>query len=93
MEWPETNGKFKPFDTVRDTVSKWQGQVTAAYLYSNGCVRYEVAGADSDGKPDSYTFDEEQLELVFRADELEQAERTGGPRGSQPVDRPKPGLR
>lgn len=87
MNWPESGDKaLQPYDEVRDTVSGWKGKVISEYRYHNGCLRYEVAGADKDGKPESFVFDEEQLEVVKRAD-TPKAKRSGGDRSSRPVPR------
>jgi hypothetical protein len=77
---------------VRDTVSGWVGIITARYEYLNGCERYEVSGADKDGKPESFVFDAQQIE-VLSAPELNLQRqpqvqlRTGGPRDNRPVAR------
>lgn len=86
VQWP-TGGLFGPFDKVRDRVSGWSGQITAEYRYANGCLRYEVAGADKDGKPEGFVVDVEQLDLVERAQPIAQPQPTGGARGSRPVAR------
>lgn len=71
-----------------DTVSGWSGVATARYEYMNGCVRYEVAAADKDGKPESFVFDEQQLVQVDEpAVERAAARPTGGDRSSTPVPR------
>lgn len=46
---------------VKDTVSGYEGTAVARYIYLNGCERYEVAGADKDGKPEAFVFDVQQL--------------------------------
>lgn len=87
MSWPVAGDKkFQPYDEVRDVVSGWKGKTIAEYRYHNGCLRYEVAGADKDGKPESFVFDEEQLELVARA-AAPTAKRSGGDRSTTPVPR------
>ena len=70
----------------RDKVSGWTGIATAEYKYMNGCLRYELGGSDKDGKPETFVFDEQQLELVSNG-LIEQItpKSTGGPRDSQPV--------
>lgn len=47
---------------ARDTVSKFTGYAVARYDYLNGCIRIEVSGVDKDNKPESWVFDEQQLE-------------------------------
>lgn len=46
---------------AEDGVSGWAGKITAAYVYMNGCVRYEISGLDKDGAPVGYVFDEGQV--------------------------------
>ena len=48
----------------RDTISGWEGMATCLFTYLHGCRRVLLAGADSEGKPDDYAFDEPQLVLV-----------------------------
>lgn len=57
---------MKNGDTVRDTITKFQGVVIAEHKYLNGCVRLSVQPIElKDGKPiDSIAFDIEQLELI-----------------------------
>lgn len=78
---------------ARDTVSGWEGVVTARYEYLNGCERYEIGGADKDGKPETFVFDVQQIEVLdvpaerfTRTPEPVRA-ATGGPRTSTPVGR------
>lgn len=77
---------------ARDLVSGWEGTVTARYEYMNGCERYEVSGHDKDGKPESFVFDAQQVEVVGPplrelVRQPEPVGRTGGPRGTSPVAR------
>lgn len=88
---------------ARDTVSGWEGTVTARYEYLNGCERYEVGARDKDGKPESFVFDVQQLEVeastgwmpaadvvtaeVVAAEQGNRYGRTGGPRDDRPVAR------
>lgn len=77
---------------IKDRVSGWEGTATARYEYLNGCERYEISGADKDGKPEGYIFDVQQIE-VLSAPEPALARTppplaaTGGPRGTAPVSR------
>lgn len=72
----------------RDTVSGWEGVATARYEYMNGCVRYELGGRDKDGKPESFVFDEQQIEAVEAPPVDRRPSRpTGGPRDATPVAR------
>lgn len=72
----------------RDSVSGWEGVATARYEYWNGCIRYELAGQDQDGKPESFAFDEQQLVEAESNKEVQPSARAGGPRESKPVRRP-----
>lgn len=75
-------------DRVRDTISGWEGIATARYDYINGCVRWQVDGADKDGKPDGFVFDYQSLEIVEEAVKPSAPlARTGGPRDNRPVPR------
>lgn len=85
-EWV-TAGFFNPYDTVKDSVSGWTGKIVAQHVYANGCVRYEIAGSDKDGKPESYVFDREQIELINQAAPTNAPRQTGGPRSSTPPAR------
>lgn len=78
--------------SVKDRVSGFAGIITARYEYLNGCERYEVSSADKDGKPESFVFDSQQIEVVAPPAEglVRQPtplKRTGGPRGTDPVPR------
>lgn len=72
----------------KDRVSGWEGIAVARYEFLNGCVRFEIAGADKDGKPTEYVIDEQQLEPtdgpVFVPLD---AGPKGGSRSNQPVAR------
>lgn len=77
---------------ARDRVSGWEGTITARYEYINGCERYEISGADKDGKPESFVFDAQQVEVVAAPEpdlvrEPPKVARTGGPRTNAPVAR------
>lgn len=73
---------------ARDTVSGWEGILTARYEYMNGCVRYEISAKDENGKPEAFAFDEQQIVMVEAPPvEREPARRTGGPRDNTPVKR------
>ena len=70
----------------RDPVSEFEGVAIAFHNYLYGCRRVTVAGRDSDGKPDEYTFDEPQLEPSKAGPPLTVAPalaKTGGPRGTK----------
>lgn len=71
----------------RDTVSGWEGTATARYEYMNGCVRYEISAHDKDGKPESFVFDEQQIEVIPADPVVTERRATGGPRGNGPVAR------
>lgn len=83
---------------ARDRVSGWEGIATARYEYVNGCERYEVGGHDKDGKPESFVFDVQQLEVTEApaawsqpappaSESAPPAAKRGGPRGSTPIGR------
>lgn len=83
-----TSPKIELGKRYRDKVSGWEGTATGRYEFLNGCVRFEIAGADKDGKPAEFVFDEGQLEpLDAPALAVAPRRRTGGPRGSAPVAR------
>lgn len=71
----------------RDTVSGWQGVATGRYEYMNGCVRYEISAHDKDGKPESFVFDEQQIEPVPAEPLVTDRRPSGGPRDNRPVAR------
>jgi hypothetical protein len=75
-------GKFGNGDTVRDTITGFEGVVIGVRVtfWLNGCRRYGIQPREmKDGKPiDSAWFDEEQLELVSEA-EPKDAKPSGGP--------------
>jgi hypothetical protein len=73
-------GKFALKETVRDSITGFEGIVTGATFWSNGCVRYSVQSKTmKDGKPiEPEWFDEQQLESVAAAPE-QTIEKRGGP--------------
>lgn len=83
--------------TYRDRVSGWTGVAVARHEYLNGCVRYELAASDKDGKPESFVFDEQQIVSIDAPDgrrlvpgDPESSAphwpvRPGGPRDNAPV--------
>lgn len=74
---------------ARDVVSGWEGTITSRHEYLNGCVRYEIAGTDKDGKPEDFVFDEQQIEVLGDDGPLVNLQVTaaGGPRSNRPVPR------
>lgn len=74
---------------VRDSVSGWTGIATARYEYLNGCERYEVSAHDKEGKPEGFTFDWQQIEVLQVPAYLQQpvASVPGGDRSNTPVAR------
>ena len=48
----------------KDPISGWEGKATCLHTFLHGCRRVTLAGADGDGRPEDYTFDEPQLEPV-----------------------------
>ncbi|KKM99870.1 hypothetical protein LCGC14_1143480 [marine sediment metagenome] len=80
-----TNG-----DMARDTVSGFEGQVMCVSNWLYGCRRLTLypTGLDEKGQPqNSYTFDEDQLELVKPI--KTEGTPTGGPQ-PEPVQRIDP---
>lgn len=80
--------KFELGAKARDVVSGWEGIITAEYRYMNGCLRYEISGADKEGKPEGFVFDSQQIEslappMLATAPPVP----TGGPRDNRPVAR------
>lgn len=83
--------KFK-FDlgiTARDRVTGIEGTLDARSEWLNGCLRYSLQPkakeANPDKSPDSYWFDEGQLEKVddgLNATNPVRKTRTGGPKTS-----------
>ena len=85
------NHTFELGAVAKDRVSGWEGTITARYEYVNGCERYEISGSDKDGKPESFVFDAQQLEVrsppAAGLTRQPAPVRTGGPRTSAPVAR------
>ena len=72
----------------RDSISGWEGVLTACYVYMNGCVRCELADKDDKGLPKSFVFDKEQITLVVaKPVKTQRATPSGGPRDSAPMER------
>jgi hypothetical protein len=74
----------------RDTVSGFEGTLTANYIFLAGCIRCQLTGRIQDGKDKipELVFDEEQIELVNEAEEaLPSGRRSGGAMSSEPVGR------
>ena len=68
--------------TVRDTITGFEGVVVAETKWLHGCRRLTVQPRelDKDGKPvEAQTFDEPQIERV-RARKEAGTDKTGGPR-------------
>ena len=78
---------------AKDVVSGFEGAVTARYDYINGCVRFEVAGTDKDGKPEGFVFDVQQMQWSdewiegYEPSKAAPLRATGGPRDKRPVQR------
>ena len=78
-------------DRVRDTISGYEGIVTARSAYLNGCVSFCVAAEklNKDGAvPDAVWFDEQRIVLCkAAADSPQPAVATaGGPQPRPPKD-------
>ncbi len=71
---------------AKDTISGYTGIATARYEYMNGCVRYELSGTDKEGRPLSYVFDVQQIEVLEAPKVKKPRHRaTGGPRDNTPL--------
>lgn len=66
---------------VRDTVTGFQGKITAASIHLNGCHRYVVEPPlDKDSKiQDGQWFDAQRLEVIKPPVSQQKQTRTGGP--------------
>lgn len=84
---PDARMKIELGKRYRDAISGWEGVATARYEYMNGCVRYELAAHDKDGKPEAFVFDEQQIVECATSEPVEATARAGGPRGAAPVPR------
>lgn len=74
----------------RDTVSGFEGILTANYVYLAGCVRCQLTGKfnPEKGEAPELVFDEEQIELVEDGEPaLPAGRRSGGAMSSTPVAR------
>lgn len=81
--------QFQFGETVKDSVTGFQGVVTARYEFMNGCVRYMVERLKEDGGGiDELVFDEQRLRIISRpivGNEVPPARpATGGARPSPP---------
>ena len=76
----QPNFKFNIGDKVKDTITGFQGIITARTQWLNNCNTYNVQSQElKDGQPtDRVFFDEPQLELV-ESDVYEPKQTTGGP--------------
>lgn len=61
--------KIELGDTVKDTITGFQGVAIAQYLYLNGCVRINIQPEElREGKPiEDQAFDIEQIQVVKKA--------------------------
>lgn len=69
-------------DTVKDTVSDFEGVAVSKHLYLNGCTRITVQPKynKKDKKlPESETFDEPQLKILKQKVVPQGSKETGGP--------------
>lgn len=71
---------------VEDKVTGFQGTVTGAFTFINGCKRYAVEARVKDGeshtKPEELVFDEDRLQGIREAKTEIPKKPTGGPRPS-----------
>lgn len=58
--------KIKFGAKVKDSVTGFEGYVTARCVYMNGCVQYEVTPAVPKGNipPKEYWLDEQRVEVI-----------------------------
>ena len=75
---------------VRDTISGFEGIVTARHEYLNGCVRYSISATslDENGKMfDEAWLDDQQVEVIEEMGPEVSKDSTGkpgGPNSSRP---------
>ena len=67
-------------DRARDTVTGFEGIVTAKTEWMNGCVRYALQSSTlKDGVPvDAFWVDEQTIEVV-KEEKIAASDRRGGP--------------
>ncbi len=80
--------KLKMQQRVKDTITGFEGVITARTEYLNGCVQYCVKPTklkENGSMKDAEWFDEQQLEKVRRTPTMARAEKkaTGGPQRDQ----------
>lgn len=73
--------KFNLEDKVKDSITGFEGIVTARTEFKNGCIRYGIQCQKlKDGKPlEPEHFDEEDIELVKSKPAPKKEKRPGGP--------------
>ena len=73
--------KIKLGQKLRDTISGFEGIAICRTEWLNGCFRVSLQGrVDKDGKlPESYTFDEPQLEIIANTPRENPNQLSGGP--------------
>lgn len=79
--------KMKMGRVYKDSISGWVGTATAKIKYLNGCVRWQLDGANQDGKPTGYIFDEQQIVEVDTEQPVTVQATAGGPRDHTPLPR------
>lgn len=79
--------KFRLGAKARDTVTGFEGIITARNEWLNGCIQYCLKPkVDKDGKiPEGEWIDEQQVELVRKAASKAAAKTTGGPQKDAPA--------
>ena len=72
---------------ARDSVTNFEGTVTARVEYITGCVQYCITpGIDKDGKlRDSHYFDEDRLEVVKKNASKIEKKKAGGHQNPPPT--------
>lgn len=73
-------------DRVKDTITGFEGFVTAKVEYITGCIQWEITPATlKDGVPQStWWIDEKRVVLVSKAEDAVTSSPTGGPQDNHP---------
>jgi hypothetical protein len=88
--------KMKLGKTARDTISGYEGVITALAEYMNGCLRVCITpkGLTSEGKPwEGEYFDSRQVEIVGSFTDITNSTNGEGPMGDPPVEPPPRRIR
>jgi len=84
-------------DRAKDSITGFQGIVTAKHEYLYGCIRFCITPEElKDGTPiEGQVFDQQQLQVIKNnmASEIKESIQRGGPRDSSPIFRNDPPSR